>query len=107
MYILNKLARDSWKKSYDQSLEYGHQALEIARSSHIDFGVVISLLTLAETYLHMEEYEKASEEYLEAESVILKLRDKKELPEIYDGLTKVWIVAQNEEKDFGICRKIL
>ena len=98
MYILNKLARDSWKKSYDQSLEYGHQALEIARSSHIDFGVVISLLTLAETYLHMEEYEKASEEYLEAESVILKLRDKKELPEIYDGLTKVWIVAQNEEK---------
>jgi len=98
MYILNKLARDSWKRSFDQSLEYGNQALEIAREAHLDFGVVISLLTLAETYLHMEEYEKASGEYLEAESVILKLLDKKELPEIYDGLTKVWIVANNEEK---------
>lgn len=98
MYILNKLARDSWKKSYDQSLEYGNQALEVSRESHLDFGVVISLITLAETYLQMEEYEKASEEYLEAESVILNLRDKKELLEIYDGLTKVWIVANDEER---------
>ena len=98
MYILNKLARDSWKRSYDQSLIYGNQALEISRSSHLDFGIVISLVTLAETYLHMEEYDKASEMYLEAETVILTLRDKKELLEIYDGLTKVWIIAKNEEK---------
>ncbi|MCF7913226.1 MAG: tetratricopeptide repeat protein [Candidatus Cloacimonetes bacterium] len=98
MYILNKLARDSWKRSYDQSILYGNQALEVSRNAHLDFGIVISLITLAETFLQMEEYEKASEKYLEAESVILKLRDKKELLEIYDGLTKVWIIAKNKEK---------
>ncbi|MDP8220613.1 MAG: tetratricopeptide repeat protein [Candidatus Stygibacter frigidus] len=105
MYILNKLARDSWKRSFDQGLEYGNQALEVAREAHLDFGIVISLITLAETYLQMEEYEKASEEYLEAETVILKLRDKKELPEIYDGLTKVWIVAKEEDKALEYANK--
>ena len=105
MYILNKLARDSWKRSFDQSLEYGHQALEVAREAHIDFGIVISLITLAETYLQMEEYEKASEEYLEAEVVILNLLDKKELLEIYDGLTKVWIVAKEENKALEYANK--
>ncbi|MCF7920354.1 MAG: tetratricopeptide repeat protein [Candidatus Cloacimonetes bacterium] len=98
MYILNKLARDSWKHSFDKSLEYGNQALECSQEAHLDVGIVISHLTLAKTYLMMEDYDKATEEYLNAESVILLLRNKKELQEIYDGLTEVWEKAGELEK---------
>ncbi len=98
MYILNKLARDSWKKSFEKSLEYGNQALEVSKEANIDFGMVISYITLAETYLKMEEYEKATSEYLHAEDIIIKLREKKELQEIYDGLTKVWVQTRDQDQ---------
>ena len=107
MYILNKLARDSWKSSYDQSLEYGRQALESAQNARINFGIVISHITLAKTYLLMEDYEKATEAYLNAESIIMQLRDKKELQEIYDGLTNVWKKAGDLEKTLLYAQKSL
>ena len=107
MYILNKLARDSWRSSYDQSLEYGRQALESAEKARLDFGIVISHITLAKTYLLMGDYEKATESYLNAESIIMQLRDKKELQEIYDGLTDVWEIAGDMERTLMYAKKSL
>ena len=105
MYILNKLARNSWKKSYQKSLEYSRQALEVSEYSNLAFGMVISYQTMAETYLKMENYEKAAENYLEAEKIILGLHDKKELPAIYDGLVKVWIEAKDQAKALEYAEK--
>lgn len=98
MYILNKLARDSWKRSYEKSLEYAEQALKTAEYANLHYGIVISHLTKAETFLRMNEYEKATDEYLAAENIILNMREKKDLLTIYDGLSKVWIKAKDKEK---------
>ena len=45
--------------------------------------------------------------YLNAESVIVQLREKKELQEIYDGLTEVWEQAKDQEKALLYAHKSL
>lgn len=72
---LNELARKNWYVSPAKSVEYGYQALELAKKASNDRQVVIALRYIGVGYMNMGNYDKALEYFTESNTLAKSIND--------------------------------
>jgi two-component sensor histidine kinase/tetratricopeptide (TPR) repeat protein len=107
IYILNKLARNAWNISSQQSLIYARQALVLSKEISLNSALVLSLITMAETYLKMSDIELAKKTFQEALHLISPDGDREQLRSVYLSLSKIYLILDDKDKSLTSAQNAL